>query len=257
MTAVPSPVSDRDRAEVHAPAWTYTVSVRSLCEFSAKHGDLDRRFSPSATALEGLAGQQTVASRRGPDYQAELALEGVHGALRVRGRADGYDPRRRRLEEVKTLRGPPDALPQNKRQLHWAQLQTYGALYCRTHGLTELSLALVYFDVDTQTETEWPQHLQRRRTRGRVRPALRPVPRLGRTGSASSQRARRGAAGPGLSDGAVPARPARSVAGGLPHGARRPLPARAGAHRHRQDPGHAVPGAARDARRRLRQDRLT
>lgn len=28
------------------PAWTYTVSVRSLCEFTAKRGDLDRRFTP-------------------------------------------------------------------------------------------------------------------------------------------------------------------------------------------------------------------
>ena len=29
--------------------WTYSVSVRSLCEFTAKAGDLDRRFTPSAT----------------------------------------------------------------------------------------------------------------------------------------------------------------------------------------------------------------
>ena len=40
------------------PASGYTVSVRSLCEFTAKHGDLDRRFTPSATALEGLLGQR-------------------------------------------------------------------------------------------------------------------------------------------------------------------------------------------------------
>jgi len=41
-------------------AWTYTVSVRSLCEFTAKRGSLDRRFTPSATALEGQAGQLAV-----------------------------------------------------------------------------------------------------------------------------------------------------------------------------------------------------
>ena len=76
-------------------AWAYTVSVRGLCEFSAKHGSLDRRFTPSATALEGLKGQGTVASRRGPDYETEVALETCCGPLRVRGRADGYDPRRR------------------------------------------------------------------------------------------------------------------------------------------------------------------
>ena len=42
-------------ASPSTPAWSCTVSVRALCEFTAKHGDLDRRFTPSATALEGLA----------------------------------------------------------------------------------------------------------------------------------------------------------------------------------------------------------
>ena len=137
-----------------ASAWTYTVSVRSLCEFSAKQGDLDRRFTPSATALEGQQGQLLVAQRRGADYESEVALQTVEGALRVRGRADGYDPRRRCLEEIKTLRGSPQDIPANRQQLHWAQLLTYGALFCRECGLSEIALALVYFDFATQTETE-------------------------------------------------------------------------------------------------------
>ena len=137
-----------------APAWTYTVSVRSLCEFTAKRGDLDRRFTPSATALEGINGQQTVTSRRGPDYETEIPLEGQCGPLRVRGRADGYDPRRRCLEEIKTIRGHPDEIPQNRWHLHWAQLQTYGALFCQARGLPEVALALVYFDVVAQSEVE-------------------------------------------------------------------------------------------------------
>ena len=32
---------------------TYTVAVRALCEFSAKVGDLDLRFTPSPTAQKG------------------------------------------------------------------------------------------------------------------------------------------------------------------------------------------------------------
>jgi DNA excision repair protein ERCC-2 len=137
-----------------ALGWTYTVSVRELCEFTAKRGDLDRRFTPTATALEGLMGQNTVANRRGQDYETEISLEGACGPLRVRGRADGYDPRRRCLEEIKTIRGHPDAIPENRRLLHWAQLQTYGALFCRARNLAEISLALVYFDVASQSEVE-------------------------------------------------------------------------------------------------------
>ena len=132
--------------------WSYTVSVRALCEFTAKQGDLDRRFTPSATALEGLQGQQAVARGRGADYETEVSLEGRHGPLRVRGRADGYDPRHSCLEEVKTLRGHPDEMPANRRLLHWAQLQTYGALFCQLRGLAEVQLALVYFDIASQAE---------------------------------------------------------------------------------------------------------
>ena len=143
--------------EPPAHAWAYTVSVRELCEFTAKRGDLDRRFTRSATALEGLMGQGTVAGRRGQDYETEITLEGTCGPLRVRGRADGYDPRRRCLEEIKTIRGHPDEIPENRRQLHWAQLQTYGALFCRARELPELALALVYFDAASQSEVELRQ----------------------------------------------------------------------------------------------------
>jgi DNA excision repair protein ERCC-2 len=144
-------------AEEGSSAWSYTVSVRALCEFTAKQGSLDRRFTPSATALEGLQGQSAVAHRRGQDYETEIALETRSGPLRVRGRADGYDPRRRCLEEIKTIRGQLEDIPENRRQLHWAQLQTYGALFCRSRNLPELTLALVYFDVATQTEAELVQ----------------------------------------------------------------------------------------------------
>ncbi|HEY1128084.1 MAG TPA: ATP-dependent DNA helicase, partial [Roseateles sp.] len=136
-----------------SPAWTYTVSVRSLCEFTAKHGDLDRRFTPSATALEGQAGQLAVLARRSPGYETELPLEGLHGQLRVRGRADGYEADVNRLEEIKTIRGPVELIPENRRALHWAQLETYGALIAADRGLAELELALVYVDADTQHET--------------------------------------------------------------------------------------------------------
>ena len=43
----------------------YTVAVRALCEFTAKVGDLDLRFTPSPTAQEGIAGHAVVTSRRG------------------------------------------------------------------------------------------------------------------------------------------------------------------------------------------------
>ncbi|MBL8301942.1 MAG: ATP-dependent DNA helicase, partial [Ideonella sp.] len=149
--AGPVPAPPAQPAPDTLPA--YTVAVRALCEFTAKAGDLDLRFTPAATALEGIAGHVTVASRRGPGYEAEVPLSGDHQGLRVRGRADGYDPGRQRLEEVKTYRGDLAAMPANRRALHQAQVRVYGALLCRERGLASLELALVYFDVATQTET--------------------------------------------------------------------------------------------------------
>jgi Rad3-related DNA helicase len=131
----------------------YVVAVRALCEFTAKEGDLDLRFTPSPTAQEGIAGHAVVASRRGERYRGEVTLEGDWGPLHVRGRADGYDPDRNLIEEVKTYRGQFDRIPDNHRRLAWAQLRVYGHLLCEQEDLDDVELALVYFDIGSQQET--------------------------------------------------------------------------------------------------------
>ncbi|MEW6339482.1 MAG: ATP-dependent DNA helicase [Pseudomonadota bacterium] len=132
---------------------SYVVAVRAMCEFTARRGDLDLRFTPAPTAAEGIAGHATVASRRGRGYESEITLGGTHRSLSVRGRADGYDATLNRLEEIKTYRGDLDAMPDNHRVLHWAQALVYGHLLCQTRGLGELQVALVYFDIGSQKET--------------------------------------------------------------------------------------------------------
>ncbi|PRA57094.1 MULTISPECIES: ATP-dependent DNA helicase [Pseudomonas] len=132
---------------------TYRIAVRALCEFTAKAGDLDLRFTPSPTALEGIAGHRTVASRRSASYQSEMPLQGEYRELTVKGRADGYDPEQNRLEEIKTYRGDLQRMPANHRHLHWAQAKIYGALLCQTLQLPAVNLALVYFDIVSEKET--------------------------------------------------------------------------------------------------------
>ena len=135
------------------PQLKYVVAVRALCEFTAKHGDLDMRFTPSPSAEEGVAGHRFLGARRGVDYETEVTLAADYGLLHVRGRADGYDPRAHQLEEFKTYRGDIDRIPANHRALHWAQLRIYGWLLCRARRCGEIRLALVYFDIATKEET--------------------------------------------------------------------------------------------------------
>lgn len=132
---------------------TYRVAVRALCDFTAREGDLDHRFTPAPSAQEGIQGHTLVASRRGSDYLAELPLSGCYERLTVTGRADGYDPVANRVEEVKTHRGSLERMADNQRALHWAQVKVYGALLCAERGLKRITLTLVYLEIASGKET--------------------------------------------------------------------------------------------------------
>jgi DNA excision repair protein ERCC-2 len=131
----------------------YSVAVRALCEFTAKQGDLDLRFTPAPSAQEGIAGHATVTSRRGKSYESEISLSSDYKQLRIRGRADGFDAGLNQVEEIKTFRGDLHTMPENHRHLHWAQVKMYAWMLCHSRGLAEINVALVYFDIGSQKET--------------------------------------------------------------------------------------------------------
>jgi DNA excision repair protein ERCC-2 len=134
------------------PQLKYQVSVRTLCEFTAKQGDLDMRYMLSPSAEEGVTAHRVIGAHRGADYETEVTLAADYAMLHVRGRADGYDPHAHQLEEFKTYRGDIDRIPANHCALHWAR-RIYGWLLCRARGCSEIRLALVYFDIATEEET--------------------------------------------------------------------------------------------------------
>ncbi|MDB5828590.1 MAG: ATP-dependent helicase, partial [Variovorax sp.] len=152
--ATPSPA-------LQAPALDLTVSVKSLCAFAAKAGDLDLRFVPAPSAQEGIAGHHLVQSRRGPGFQGEVSLSSTVGGLQVRGRADGFDADLGRVEEIKTFRGEFDAIKGNHRALHWAQARTYAAMLCEKHSMAGITVALVYLDIQSGDETVLEEHRTR------------------------------------------------------------------------------------------------
>ncbi len=145
-----------------------TVSVKALCAFGAKAGDLDFRFGPVPSAQEGIAGHLLVQGRRGDGYQSEVTLSTDFEGLRVRGRADGFQSGgggTPRVEEIKTFRGDFDAIRQNHRALHWAQARTYGWMLCEKHALPAIEVALVYLDLASGDETVLAEHMTREHLR--------------------------------------------------------------------------------------------
>lgn len=134
------------------------VAVRTLCEFAARSGDLDLRYTPAPTPEEGISGHSAVQNRRGAGYRAEVPLSGQCGGLLVSGRADGYEPYKKRLEEIKTHRGDLARVRPAQRALHRAQLRAYGALLCRLEKLRKLELVLIYYDLSKDKESPIAEH---------------------------------------------------------------------------------------------------
>ncbi|WP_269618732.1 ATP-dependent DNA helicase [Zhongshania sp. BJYM1] len=131
------------------------VSVKSLCEFAARTGSLEFRYTPAPTPEEGIMGHITVQQRRPDPYVAEYALKGICEGLEVSGRVDGYFANQQDcfLEEIKTHRGNVARIGPGRRAMHWAQLKVYGALFCQRDKRDSVALRLTYFEVRDETET--------------------------------------------------------------------------------------------------------
>jgi len=133
------------------------IAVKTLVEFAAKSGSLDRRFTPSPTAQEGIEGHKRVTSNRPDSYQTEVSFSIEYGGLIFRGRADGYSPDKHCIEEIKTFYGDVDAIPENHRELHWAQAKCYGWMLCEKSGCEYVNVAIIYFHLGDQKEYRFEQ----------------------------------------------------------------------------------------------------
>ncbi len=144
----------------------YAISVRDLAAFCHRAGDIDHRFTPSPTAEQGMAGHRRVYRRRPESYRPEYAVAAVFGLagvdLCIRGRADGYDPERGLVEEIKTCRVPADSIPEAVTRLHLAQGRIYAALIAAREECEALTVRLTWFNIDTGEEHAVEQRYDRR-----------------------------------------------------------------------------------------------
>lgn len=138
-----------------------SVTVGELVSFCHRSGDIDHRFTPSPTGVQGIAGHQQVYRRRPSSYRSEFAVEYRHCRdeveLVLRGRADGYDPDNALVEEIKTCRVNPASIPPAVSRMHLAQARLYAAIIAQQQQLERLEVRLTWFNLDSGRESPLSQ----------------------------------------------------------------------------------------------------
>ncbi|MGE0315718.1 MAG: ATP-dependent DNA helicase [Lautropia sp.] len=132
-----------------------SVSVRALCDFTARCGDLDLALRPTASAAEGLAIHQRAAQAADAGLRHEVPVAVEIDGLRVRGRIDALDEARGRVEEIKSHRGARERIPAMRTALHWAQAETYAAMHALAAPSmpARVEVSLRFVEVDSGEET--------------------------------------------------------------------------------------------------------
>ncbi len=142
-----------------------TIAIAELARFCHRSGDIDHRFTPSPTGVQGVAGHQRVYARRPASYKSEFAVEYQHCEsqlqLTLRGRADGYDPQQGVVEEIKTCRVAFDAIAEPVAQLHLAQGRLYAAIIAAQENREGLEVRLTWFNIDSAQEYSRSEYYSR------------------------------------------------------------------------------------------------
>ena len=143
----------------------HVVSVRSLVEFVLQAGDLTSGgFQRRDRAQLGTRGHQRVQRSRPEGYEIELEIThqvaDADPALEVRGRIDGVYANQVPviLEEIKTTTLSLDLVSEEHNHLHWAQAYCYAYMYAQREGLSEITVHLTYFHLDSQKEKTFDRH---------------------------------------------------------------------------------------------------
>ncbi|WP_165954196.1 ATP-dependent DNA helicase [Seongchinamella unica] len=143
----------------------FSLSVRDLVAFCHRSGDIDHRYTPSPSAEQGMEGHQRLYRRRPDSYVREYPVRYLHRQgdiqLQLRGRADGFDPARGLVEEIKTCRVDPGKIPASVSRLHLAQARIYAALIAEEQSLDGLAVQLTWFNIDRDEEAPLLQYYSR------------------------------------------------------------------------------------------------
>lgn len=133
-----------------------TVSVRNLIEFVMRSGDIDNSFRSMNSAVEGTKAHVKVQKSYGDEYEAEFSLKHIieyeEFTIQVQGRADGILTTSSEVivDEIKSTTRDLKDIDENFNPLHWAQAKCYAYIYCVDNNLSEISVQITYFHIETE-----------------------------------------------------------------------------------------------------------
>ncbi|MEM1155905.1 MAG: DEAD/DEAH box helicase, partial [Pseudomonadota bacterium] len=143
----------------------FKVSVGELVSFCHRRGDIDYRYKPSPSAVEGIAGHQAVYADRADSYLSEHSVQYVHVqdncVVKLVGRVDGFDANEALVEEIKTCRVRAHLIPATLSQMHLAQARLYAAMIAIEHDLPALNVRLTWFNIDSKEQDSLDEYLLR------------------------------------------------------------------------------------------------
>ncbi len=134
------------------------VSVLNLIEFVLRSGNLDNRFRGSSRAVEGTRVHQRLNkewSNKLAGYTPEVTLSYIYEdtdlSLTIEGRADGIlkGEDSATIYEIKSTNHPLQEITEDYNELHWGQARVYAYIYAVEKKLSEISVRLTYYQVDT------------------------------------------------------------------------------------------------------------
>lgn len=136
-----------------------SISVRNLVEFMLRKGSIDSGFMSSSRAIEGTRAHQKLQKlnestfeKYMPEVYIKRRFQYKNLNIVVEGRMDGLieEQGAKIIEEIKSTNKELSLIDENYNPLHWAQAKCYAYMYADEQGLSEISVMLRYFSLETE-----------------------------------------------------------------------------------------------------------
>ncbi len=145
------------------------LAVRQLVELIMRSGDIDNRFVSGNRMQEGARAHRALQKTNREnydDYRSEAFFSGRYCCkgqeYLLEGRADGIFSHNGAyiVEEIKTTALPVELIGEEFDPAHWGQAKCYAHIFGVQNDLSEVTIQLTYFNLDSHQSKSFSQTFQ-------------------------------------------------------------------------------------------------